>query len=87
MVARAVVTPDSFEQLVVGQHAPGIGGELEQQIVLGRGETRRPACHGDAAFDIVYGQVSDVVGFQRPSLRIHRPFAKGCLYPGDQLCW
>ena len=45
MVSRAVLTPDSFQQLIVSQYTSGIGGKLEQQLVLGRRELCRAAFH------------------------------------------
>ena len=48
-------TTDPLQQLVVGQHPPGVDRKLEQQLVLGGRQPRRTPCHRHPVSGVVDG--------------------------------
>ena len=58
--------PDPLQQLVVGQHPPGVDRKLDEQLVLGGRQRHRTPGHRHPVSGVVDAQVAQRVGFGRP---------------------
>ena len=73
-VGAAINRPDPSQQVVTGEHSPGVGREFLQLPILNRGKLDRPIGKAHPALNIVDGQVSQYVGMNpktgtRPQVR------------------